>query len=312
MPKHHNKSIFIDGEAGTTGLEIRNRLKDIPELVLLSLASEKRKDPDARAALMQEADLVVLCLPDEAAKDAIEIADRLPKKDLRILDASTAHRVSKGWVYGFAEMDKDQSQAIQKSFRVSNPGCYPTGIIALVRPLISAGILPQDYPLTINAVSGYSGGGKSMIETYEPQRKAPNFELYALGLNHKHLPEIMTYTGLTRRPLFVPSVGNFRQGMLVSVPLHLDALPSKPALADVRTALVAYYKKYPNIRVYPEREQEIQKLEPEHLNNTNDLELFVCGSSNFPHALLVARLDNLGKGAAGSALQNIKLMLGIS
>lgn len=311
MTKNPDKCVFIDGEAGTTGLEIRNRLKNIPDLKILSLAPDKRKDLAARLEIMQQADLVILCLPDEAAKEAVQLADRLEKKDLRILDASTAHRVAKDWVYGFAEMDPKQSQSIQKSFRVSNPGCYPTGVIALLRPLVNAGILPQDYPITINAISGYSGGGKSMIETYEPIRKAPNFELYALGLNHKHLPEIMTYTGLKRRPIFVPSVGNFRQGMLVSIPLHLDTLPSKPKLADIQENLATTYKTYPSVRVLPLQKEEIQRIEPEHLNHSDDLELFVCGCANHPHAVLVARLDNLGKGAAGSAVQNITLMLGL-
>lgn len=311
MTQHANKFIFIDGEAGTTGLEIRNRLKQLPELKVLSLDPQKRKDPKARADIMQEADLVILCLPDEAAKDAIQILDSLPKKEVRVLDASTAHRVAQGWVYGFAEMDHKQSEAIAKSLRVSNPGCYPTGVIALLRPLISAGVLPQDTPLTINAVSGYSGGGKSMIETYEPIRKAPNFELYALSLNHKHLPEIMTYSGLKRRPIFVPSVGSFRQGMLVSIPLHLDTLPSKPKLADLKNIYAATYQKYQTVRVLPVHNEDVQRLEAEQLNNTDDLELFVCGSSHYSHAVLVARLDNLGKGAAGSAVQNIQLMLGL-
>lgn len=311
MTHHKTKLVFIDGEAGTTGLQIRDRLKHVSEVSLLSLDSYQRKDTEARTNLMLEADLTVLCLPDDAAKEAVQRAEKLKNKNVRILDASTAHRVAPGWVYGFPEMQPSQSEAIQKSVRVTNPGCYPTGVIALLRPLIERGLLPRDTPLTINAVSGYSGGGRSMIETYEPVQKAPNFELYALTLNHKHVAEMMTYTGLSRRPLFVPSVGNFRQGMLISIPLHMDTLPTQAKFSDILHALQSHYNDYPHIRIFPQNQEEILRLEPERLNQTDDLELFVCGSKLYPHALLLARLDNLGKGAAGSAIQNIKLMLGL-
>lgn len=306
------KAVFIDGEAGTTGLQIRERLAGESAIRVLSIAPDKRKDADARKALMAEADLVVLCLPDDAAKDAVTLARSLGGEAPKIVDASTAHRVSTGWVYGFAELDKDQGGKIRKAALVANPGCYPTGAIALLHPLVAAGIVPADYPISVNAVSGYSGGGKTMIETYEPAQTAPSFELYALGLEHKHVPELMAYTGLTRRPIFVPSVGNFRQGMLVSIPLHLDTLPGKPAVADLEAALARHYSGSRTVRVIEGAAAKLSRLEPEALNGSDGLELFVFGKPSWNHALLVARLDNLGKGAAGAAVQNIKLMLGLA
>lgn len=306
------KFVFIDGEAGTTGLQIRERLATASGINVLSIAPEKRKDAAERAALMAQADVLVLCLPDDAARDAVVLADSLGSKAPKIVDASTAHRVAPGWVYGFAELDAVQADAIRSAPRVANPGCYPTGAIALLHPLIANGLVPADHPITVNAVSGYSGGGRSMIETYEPVRTAPNFELYALGLEHKHVPELMAYTGLTRRPIFVPSVGNFRQGMLVSIPLHLDVLPGKPTSQDIEKALARHYAGAKSVRVVEAAAANITRLEPEALNDTDDLELYVFGKPAHPHALLVARLDNLGKGAAGAAVQNIKLMLGLS
>ena len=300
-------SVFIDGEAGTTGLEIRERLAGVAGLSLKSIPAEQRKDAGARQAIMREADLVVLCLPDDAAKEAVALADDLGKDSPRILDASTAHRVAPGWVYGFPELGPAQADAVRKAQRVANPGCYPTGAIALIRPLVDAGLLPADYPITVNAVSGYSGGGKRMIEAYEAGT-APSFELYGLGLTHKHVPELERYAGLKRRPIFVPSVGNFRQGMLVSVPLHLDTLPAKPALRDLEAALAAHYADASLVKVVPVAGD---RLEAEALNATDLLELRVYGSEERRQAVLVARLDNLGKGAAGAAVQNIKLMLGL-
>lgn len=303
------KTIFIDGEAGTTGLGIRDRLAAMPEVELRSIDPQKRKDPAARKEMMAHVDLVVLCLPDDAAKESAALADELGAKAPKIVDASTAHRVAPGWVYGFPELTKDHAAAIAASARVSNPGCYPTGAIALLRPLVDAGLLPQDYPVTINAVSGYSGGGKSMIEDHEAGR-APSFELYGLGLKHKHVPELEAYSRLTRRPIFVPSVGNFRQGMLVSVPLHLDTLSGKPKGADLQAVLSEHYAGSNWVGVLPS-EGSNGKIEAEALNDTNRLELRVFANEEHGQAVLVARLDNLGKGASGAAVQNIRLMLGL-
>ena len=269
------KSIFIDGEAGTTGLGIRDRLAGMPGVVVRSIDPEKRKDPVARQEMMAQVDLVVLCLPDDAAKESVALADALGAKSPKIVDASTAYRVAPDWVYGFAELEHGHAATIAKATRVSNPGCYPTGGIALLRPLIDAGFIPQDYPVTINAVSGYSGGGKSMIEAYEAGT-APAFELYGLGLKHKHLPELQRYARLSRRPIFIPSVGNFRQGMLVSVPLHLDTLPGKPKAADLADALAEHYAGSTYVSVVPAA-QTGGKLEPQALNDTNKLELRVFG-----------------------------------
>ena len=301
-------SIFIDGESGTTGLQIRERLEANPAVRLLSLPAERRKDPAAKRDIYAEADAVVLCLPDAAAKEAATLADSLGTDAPRLLDASTAHRTNPEWVYGFPELSPEQAAAVAGAGRVANPGCYPTGAIALLRPLVDAGIIPRDYPVTVNAVSGYSGGGKAMIAEFEGGT-APSFELYGLGLEHKHLPELQKYAGLTRRPIFVPSVGNYRQGMLVSIPLHLDTLHGNPSADDLRDALAARYRDSTWVRVLPAPENG--KIEAESLNGTNALELRVFGNANRGHAVLVAKLDNLGKGASGAAVQNLGLMLGL-
>ena len=305
----NRKSIFIDGEAGTTGLGIRERLAAQPDFEIRSIDPDKRKDPAARKAMMADVDLVVLCLPDDAAKESVALADELEADSPKIVDASTAHRVAEGWTYGFAELAPGHAEAIATSQRVSNPGCYPTGAIALLRPLVDAGLIPPDHPVSINAVSGYSGGGKSMIEGFEAGT-APDFELYGLGLKHKHVPELQKYGKLTRRPIFVPSVGNFRQGMLVSVPLHLDTLSGAPKLSDLQDALTQRYAGSTYVSVLPAEANG--KLEPQSLNDTNKLELRVFGSDETGQAVLVAKLDNLGKGASGAAVQNIRLMLGMA
>ncbi|MFO1126729.1 MAG: N-acetyl-gamma-glutamyl-phosphate reductase [Methylocystis sp.] len=297
--------IFIDGDAGTTGLEIRERLAARSDISLVALPQAQRKDVAAKRDILSAVDIAILCLPDDAAKETVALCDALgggPK----VLDASTAHRVAQGWTYGFPELCEAQAAEIAKSRRVANVGCYATGAIVLIRPLVDAGLIRSDQPLTINAVSGYSGGGRQMIEAYE-SGKAPAFELYALGLGHKHVPEIMAYGKLTARPLFVPSVGNFRQGMLVSIPLVLDALPGRPKAKSFAEAFARHYAGAPHVRLAATPAGG--RLDALALNGTDDMEVFVIADER-GHALLVARLDNLGKGAAGAAIQNLDLMMG--
>jgi N-acetyl-gamma-glutamyl-phosphate reductase len=307
------RSVFVDGASGTTGLGINERLRLQSEVVVKSITEDKRKDAGAKRALMEDVDLVVLCLPDEAARETVALVDSMGAAAPKVLDASTAFRIAPDWAYGFPELAPDQADKIRKSRKVANPGCYPTGAIALIRPLVDAGILPVDYPVTVNAVSGYSGGGKSMIESFEGG-SAPAFELYGLNFEHKHLPEMQLYSKLTHRPIFVPSVGNFRQGMLVSVPLQLDTLKGKPGAADLHAALAKRYAgaRYVSVMPFENAAAKGGRIEPEALNETDKLELYVFASDQYRQAVLVARLDNLGKGASGAAVQNMRLMLGLA
>ncbi|MFT8720240.1 N-acetyl-gamma-glutamyl-phosphate reductase [Acetobacter sp.] len=299
--------VFIDGEAGTTGLEIRERLISLP-VRIHSIDPARRKDPKARAEAMAAADVVVLCLPDAASKEAVEMIDRLPSEQApKILDASTAFRTAQGWVYGFPELCADQPEAIMKARRVSNPGCYPTGAIALLRPLIDAGVMEPSFPVTINAVSGYTGGGRTMIEDHE-REGGPPFMLYGLNLAHKHLPEIRMHALLERRPIFVPSVGHFPRGMIVSIPVHMDLLVKGTTAASVRHILEQHYVASSFVSVCGAE----NTLLADTLAGQDGMELRVHADEEGRHVVLTARLDNLGKGASGAAIQNLALMLGVS
>ena len=300
-------TIFIDGEAGTTGLEIRERLETRRDLRLM-LLGDRRRDVEARREALNTADAVILCLPDDAAREAVAMVENAA---VRIIDASTAYRVDPAWTYGFAEMAPGQGERIARSTRVSNPGCYPTGFLGLIAPLVRARIVSADLPVTVNAVSGYSGGGKAMIAEFEGGGADP-FRAYGLSLKHKHVPEMTKHAGLTRSVLFAPAVGNYRQGMLVEVPLHLSALPGSPSIEVLHGALVEAYAGARFVEVAELEDTEAMGgLTPEGLNGTNRLRLHVFGDRSGEQARLVALLDNLGKGASGAAVQNLNLMLGL-
>ncbi|MGV3579599.1 N-acetyl-gamma-glutamyl-phosphate reductase [Brevundimonas sp.] len=302
-------TIFIDGEAGTTGLEIRQRLEGRADLEFISLTGDRRKDPAARAEALSAADAVILCLPDEAAKEAVAM---IGNPETRVIDASTAFRVAPGWTYGFPEMDAVQRGEIIGSRRVSNPGCYPTGFVGLMRPLVKAGLVPTHWPVTVNAVSGYSGGGKAMIAEFEDGGTTDTFRAYGLSLKHKHVPEMTKHSGLKHDILFAPAVGAYRQGMLVEVPLQLAALPETPSIDRLHGCLVEAYDGCRFVEVAGLDDTEAMTgLNPEGLNGTNRMRLHVFGHRDGSQARLVALLDNLGKGASGAAVQNLNLMLGL-
>ena len=301
-------TIFIDGEAGTTGLEICERLEARTDLELI-LLGERRRDVAARREALNSADAVILCLPDDAAKEAVSMIEN---PSVRVIDASTAFRVDPAWTYGFAEMDAGQRAAIAASTRVSNPGCYPTGFIGLMRPLVRAGLVPATHPVTVNAVSGYSGGGKAMLAEFEAAGASTAFRAYGLTQKHKHVPEMTKHTGLALPVLFAPAVGNYRQGMLVEVPLHLSALPETPSVERLHGALLEAYDGQRFVEVADLDETEAMTgIEPEALNGTNRMRLHVFGDCGGEQARLVALLDNLGKGASGAAVQNLNIMLGL-
>ncbi|MEJ8476305.1 N-acetyl-gamma-glutamyl-phosphate reductase [Roseibium algae] len=303
--------VFIDGEAGTTGLQIRERLASRRDIELLSIPDHLRKDVAAKADILNSADATILCLPDAAAKESVSL---ITNDRTRVIDASTAHRVADGWEYGFAEMDKGQAAKIAASTRVANPGCWPQGVIAFIRPLIAAGILPADFALTVSGISGYSGGGKSMIEAYEAEGETANvFSPYGLTFSHKHLPEMKRYATLDRDPLFVPAVGNYYKGMLTSVPLQLSQLDSIPTGATLHAAIADHFAGVSGgfVEVAPLADLgRSDELDPQALNGTNRMRLHVFANDARAQAVLIATYDNLGKGASGAAVQNLNLMLG--
>ena len=304
--------IFIDGEHGTTGLQIRSRLAGRDDLDLLSIPEAERRDRERRAEFLRAADIAILCLPDDASREAVAIIGNAGRT--RVIDTSTAFRTDPAWAYGFAEMEAGQADRIATARHVANPGCYPTGAISLLRPLVDAGLLPPDYPVAINAVSGYSGGGKQMIAQMEdsaaPDAIHAPFFVYGLSLQHKHVAEMQVHGRLARRPIFSPSVGRFRQGMIVQVPLHLANLHGGPSIGDLHEVLSRHYSGQDLVEVVPLRESaKLARLDPTELNDTDRIRLLALGTEGQGQVNLVAMLDNLGKGASGAAVQNMDLML---
>ncbi|WP_066826671.1 N-acetyl-gamma-glutamyl-phosphate reductase [Sphingomonas mali] len=299
-----NVNVFIDGGAGTTGLEIRDRLSGRSDVTLVTLDDAVRKSSAARKQALNDADFVILCLPDDAAREAVAM---ITSEKTRVIDASTAHRVAEGWAYGFAELEPAQQAAIAEARFVSNPGCYPTGFLALVRPLVRAGLIPHDWPLSANAISGYSGGGKSMIAEFEEGKADTSARLYALGLAHKHVAEMQKHARVAHPPIFTPAVANTYRGMIVEVPVPLHALPRKPSLTQIESTLTEAYKDSPLIRIGA---ADAQFVTIEDDAGSDRLTLRVCGNAEAGQARLIATLDNLGKGAAGAAVQNLNIMAG--
>ncbi|MEO1429017.1 MAG: N-acetyl-gamma-glutamyl-phosphate reductase [Cyanobacteria bacterium J06633_8] len=309
-------TVFIDGAEGTTGLQIHSRLNQRDDIEIVSIPPEKRKDAQARSQFINSADIAILCLPDDAAREAVSF---VTNPNVKILDASSAHRVASGWVYGFPELESSRREEIRNAKRVSNPGCYPTGFLACVRPLVAAGIIPQDFPVTINAISGYSGGGRKLIEEYQSisEEKANSYVygVYGLTFAHKHVKEMHEHSGLESPPLFVPAVGNFEKGMLVQIPLPLHSLQNKPGSELIHKTLKEYYQNEKYVSVFPLNDKDSLRkgkfLDVQEANNTNLVQIFVFANDETKEALLVARLDNLGKGASGAAVQNLNIMLGL-
>ena len=304
--------VFIDGDQGTTGLQVRQWLAGVNDLRLLQLPAEHRKSVAHRAEALNDCDVALLCLPDDAAREAVALVRR---PGVRVIDASSAHRIAPGWVYGLPELGAAQAERIASAERVSNPGCYPTGALALLKPLVDEGLVPADYPVAIHAVSGYSGRGRPGLEDHEGTNVASAlpFQVYGLGLNHKHVPEIQHHAGLANAPLFVPAYGHYRQGIVLTIPLHLRLLPAGVTAAGLHAALQARYAGQAFIEVQPvDEDVDALRLDPRALNGSNQLRLSVFAQERTGQVLLAAVFDNLGKGAAGAAVQNLSLMLGLS
>jgi N-acetyl-gamma-glutamyl-phosphate reductase len=310
-----NPTVYIDGNQGTTGLQIVSRLQGRPDIRLLSLPADQRKDVQRRAEALNRCDVAILCLPDDAARQAVAMVS---ESHVRVIDASSAHRTDPQWVYGLPELCRGQATRIAEAHRISNPGCYPTGALALLRPLVDAGLLPRSHPLAVHAVSGYSGRGRAGVEAYEgrdgsPAVTAPRFQVYGLGLDHKHVPEMQLHAGLSRRPMFVPAYGAYAQGIVLTIPLHLDQLAGGCRAQDLHACLQAHHAEHRHVQVMPlSPPAAIDHLDPEALNGSDDLRLMVFSHDAHGQVLLAAVFDNLGKGAAGAAVQNLDALIGTS